>query len=428
MTITAGQTSVCAVHLDGTVSCWGWVPGGSSLSPRKVPGLRGAISVAIGFGDACAVTAVGNVHCWGNNSFPRPGRVSNLEDVAAVSVGERNFCALHNDGGVSCWGRNTSGELGDGTTVTRSQPRRLTGISDAVAITTSIEVEQGRSHACAMHRDGSVSCWGNNRVGQLGDGTRETRLLPTRVVEFGDIHVDRVPAEPTEFLRTWMDAVVAKHRGRFPWLQAAWGHAREISAVAVLGVGGSVHHFCELAPDPVKCTVSGYQVQTIDLGIAVHELAHVYDLHTGLAPRKAWGAVQLYFAVKMSECKDVGGNLDIDVELLADAMLYLVAPHHHLLYYSSFDCPGSTGVPSREAQQVLRSGLAGEVPDWYTENITNGSELWAALRKDLSLRMLFNLQDEFGGLCSKSWIHDWHVGGDSEMPAAGTNPFRDGGC
>ena len=437
-TIAAGQDANCAVHFDGAVSCWGLGVGGTNhLLPWKVPGLRGATSVALGWGNTCAVTAEERVYCWTNSTHPLPTRVSNLDDVAAVSVGVENFCALHTDGGVSCWGtRNSSGELGDGTTEPRSRPRRLAGITDAVAVTASVDssIDIGgkskeiESHACAMHHDGSVSCWGNNRFGQLGDGTFETRLVPTPVGDFDDIGVARPPTDATQFLRTWMDAVVAEHEGRFPWLRAAWDYVRGRSAAAILGVGGAVSHSCQLPSPPVKCTVKSYEVNSVELGIALHELAHVYDIHTGLAPSRAWGAAQLYFAVKMSECTPQLDHLNTDVELLADALEHLVAPHRRLLYYSFFECPGQADEPSPETEEVIRSALAGEVPDWYTENITNGAELWAALRQDLSLHMLANLMDEFGGLCSTAWIDNWRTGGDAHLPPAASNPFRDGGC
>lgn len=436
-TIAAGHGGTCAVHFDGTVSCWGSGVGGSSpLSPRKVPGIRGATSVALGWGKACAVTAGGNVHCWENSTPIFPVRVRNLEDVAAVSVGVENFCALHTDGGVSCWGsRNNSGELGDGSTAPRSQPQRLRGVSEVVAITASIDSSihfSGRekaieSHACAMHRDGSVSCWGNNRFGQLGDGTFETRLVPTPVGDFDGFDLAEPPADGTQFLRVWMDAVVAEHEGRLPWLRAAWDHARPRSALAELPGGGAVRSMCHVSEPPLRCSVSSLELQSVDLGIAVHELAHVYDLHTGLAPSRAWGAAQLYFAVRMSECTPQFDDLNTDFELLADALQHLVAPYHWLLYYNFFECPSSSDALSREAQRVVRSAVAGRVPDWYTENITNGAELWAALRTDFSLRMLANLQDEFGGLCSFDWIPEWRLRG-GELPAAGSNPFRDGGC
>ena len=298
-TIAAGYGGTCAVHFDGTVSCWGSGAGGSSAeSPRKVPGIRGATSVALGWGKVCAVTAGGTVTCWENSIPIFPVRVRNLEDVAMVSVGVENFCALHTDGGVSCWGgRNNSGELGDGGTEPRSQPRRLRGIRDAVAITASVDSSlhfSGRekdveSHACAMHSDGSVSCWGNNRFGQLGDGTFETRLVPTPVGDFDEYDLAEPPANGTQFLRAWLDAAVAEHEDRFPWLRAAWDHARPRSALAELAGGGAVSHTCLVSAPPLRCSVSSFELLEADLGIAVHELAHVYDIHTGLAPSRAWG-------------------------------------------------------------------------------------------------------------------------------------------
>jgi hypothetical protein len=436
-TIAAGYTDTCAVHFDGTVSCWD--SGGSRSGPpalRKVPGIRGATSVAIGWGRFCAVTAGGTVHCWENSIPIFVERVRDLEDVAMVSVGVDNFCALHTDGGVSCWGdRNNSGELGDGSTEPRSQPRRLRDIGDAVAITAGVDSSlhfSGRekeieSHACAMHRDGSVSCWGNNRFGQLGDGTFETRLVPTAVGDFDEYDPAGPPANGTQFLRTWLDAVVAEHEDRFPWLRAAWDHARPRSALAELGVGGAVSHSCHVSTPPLRCAVSSFELLEADLGIAVHELAHVYDIHTGLAPSRAWGAAQLYFAVRMSECTPQFDRSDADVELLADALLHPVVPNNYLLYYEFFECPESADALSREAQQVLRDALAGRVPAWYTRNITNGAELWTALRTDFSLRILANLQDEFGGLCSFDWIPEWRLEG-GPLPPEGANPFRDGGC
>ncbi|MGC8905794.1 hypothetical protein [Thermus sp.] len=39
----------------------------------------------------------------------------------------------------------------------------------------------GDAHSLALLSDGSLFAWGDNRFGQLGDGTREGRLRPVRV-------------------------------------------------------------------------------------------------------------------------------------------------------------------------------------------------------------------------------------------------------
>mgnify|MGYP003907972409 CR=1 FL=1 len=42
--------------------------------------------------------------------------------ATALALGESFSCALRNDGAVMCWGLNARGQLGDGTTITRSMP------------------------------------------------------------------------------------------------------------------------------------------------------------------------------------------------------------------------------------------------------------------------------------------------------------------
>ena len=90
--------------------------------------------------------------------------------------GGEHSCALKQDvGTVSCWGENFQGELGDGTTTGRLTPTPVLGLTGATAIATAW------AHSCALEGDGTVSCWGNNFVGELGDGTGIDRLTPTPV-------------------------------------------------------------------------------------------------------------------------------------------------------------------------------------------------------------------------------------------------------
>ena len=89
----------------------------------------------------------------------------NLVDIAA---GIRHTCALSASGSISCWGENENGQLGNGefgTNLYSTVPVRVQDITDAVAIGT------GWEHTCAVHATGEVSCWGRNDDGQLGNGT-----------------------------------------------------------------------------------------------------------------------------------------------------------------------------------------------------------------------------------------------------------------
>jgi hypothetical protein len=108
---------------------------------------------------------------------PLPVAITALgNEVAEIATGEYHTCARKTDGTVWCWGDNAYGELGDGTTVMRSSPVRVTALGSSVT-----EVVAGRAHTCARKADGSLWCWGENQYGQLGDGTTVNRAAPVSV-------------------------------------------------------------------------------------------------------------------------------------------------------------------------------------------------------------------------------------------------------
>jgi alpha-tubulin suppressor-like RCC1 family protein len=104
-----------------------------------------------------------------------PFDVIDVLHVTDVVAGAAHSCGLDLQGGTAyCWGRNDHGQLGDGTTTTRTRPVRVEGTFDHLVA--------AADHTCALGRgDGSVWCWGSNRHGQLGLGTTSDALEPTRV-------------------------------------------------------------------------------------------------------------------------------------------------------------------------------------------------------------------------------------------------------
>lgn len=157
-------------------------------SPVAVSGLTAAVSaITTGARHGCALTSHG-VKCWGYNYYGQLGDGTNANragavdvsgvgsGVTAISGGAFHTCALTAGGTVKCWGLNISGQLGDGTEVERWAP------VDAVRLGgTAIAVAAGDSHSCAILQGGRVTCWGENRYGQLGDGTTRRRLAPVSV-------------------------------------------------------------------------------------------------------------------------------------------------------------------------------------------------------------------------------------------------------
>src|SRR5690242_6350736 len=76
---------------------------------------------------------------------------------------------------IWAWGSNSYGQLGDGTTISRSFPVRVNGLCSVVAIA------GGYDHSLAILDDGSLWGWGYNLWGQVGDGTFTDRYSPVPV-------------------------------------------------------------------------------------------------------------------------------------------------------------------------------------------------------------------------------------------------------
>ncbi|MFA4973687.1 MAG: hypothetical protein WC683_13840 [bacterium] len=101
-----------------------------------------------------------------------------LGGVVEVSAGDGYTCALLNTGGLKCWGNNGLGQLGDGTMYNSYVPVNVVGLSSDV-----YGFSAGSWYVCAVMTYGGVKCWGGNGSGQLGDGaTYYNSSVPVDVV------------------------------------------------------------------------------------------------------------------------------------------------------------------------------------------------------------------------------------------------------
>lgn len=96
--------------------------------------------------------------------------------IAQFVAGQNHSCLLTSAGGVQCWGRNDSGQLGIGNTTHQSKPTDVVGLSSGI-----ISLAAGDDHTCALTQLGGMNCWGQNDLGQIGDGTLINRMTPTDV-------------------------------------------------------------------------------------------------------------------------------------------------------------------------------------------------------------------------------------------------------
>lgn len=191
--IEAGTYHACALLADGTVSCWGnngWgqlgtgVEGPDASLPAVVAGLGQVKSIAAGFAHTCALKTSGNVFCWGLNNYGQLGTVAphytpdiipGLNGVAFLAAGYEYTCAVvtteTTTTAVKCWGRNDTGQLGNGSVdPATSPPTPHPTVETVIGVTTAIAVAPGSGHTCAVLASGTVSCWGSDARGAIGDG------------------------------------------------------------------------------------------------------------------------------------------------------------------------------------------------------------------------------------------------------------------
>lgn len=213
-TIEAGSGHVIAVLEDGTAYGWGRNAFGqvgnasteNATTPQRVK-LDGIKSVAPGGGHTLFLREDGTVWGCGAGFFgmlgpdnmrvhPVPVPVAAPEGIVSLVSGGSHALALLEDGTVWSWGRDDRGQLGDGEEagtrpghvvqahagvefVVRNIPAQVKGISDAR------HVAVGGGHSLVVHADGTLSGWGFNDCGQLGDGTTENKNAPFKLAVEG---------------------------------------------------------------------------------------------------------------------------------------------------------------------------------------------------------------------------------------------------
>lgn len=209
--IDAASGNTCALT-GGNLWCWGdnyFSQMGSSLplvvdAPTRVSGLPAGEVTAIsaGFSNTCVV-AQGNVWCVGgidesdsdSNSFDAanyPIRVSGLPagtitQVATEGYAESSLRCASDGSSLWCWGHNTFGQLGNGNTSTVYNPVKVNSLPAG----NISSISNGADTVCAVV-NGTPWCWGDNCNGQLGDGTLNDRLFPTKVVNIPEGSVSKV--------------------------------------------------------------------------------------------------------------------------------------------------------------------------------------------------------------------------------------------
>ncbi|MBK7860788.1 MAG: hypothetical protein IPJ65_19740 [Archangiaceae bacterium] len=208
--LSAGSYHACAALEGGGALCWGangnlqLGDGDGGTPARALPApvigtggkpLEGVVDVAAGFDHTCARRANGELSCWGNNSNGALGDRTHVSRAVAagvltgagapfvasqVSCSLTSSCAI-TDGGIWCWGGGGYGQLATGNLAEQDHPVQARKGGDPLQGATRLTM--GNYSGCAtLGAEGVAVCWGENGLGQLGDGTTQMRSTASEVL------------------------------------------------------------------------------------------------------------------------------------------------------------------------------------------------------------------------------------------------------
>ncbi len=205
VSVSSGETQTAAIRTDGSLWVWGSAPIGDGTEkrsevPKKI--MDQVAQVSCGMGCIAAVKTDGSLWMWGENengqlgtgvafdydaypgiAYQRLKPVKIMDDVVSVECGSLyNVAAIKKDGSLWMWGNNCLGQLGNGTLDGRDD----WGISHPVpqkVMDNVSAVSCGHGTIAAIRTDGSLWMWGDASYGNFGTGAWETALSDHCIVE-----------------------------------------------------------------------------------------------------------------------------------------------------------------------------------------------------------------------------------------------------
>jgi alpha-tubulin suppressor-like RCC1 family protein len=238
--IAADNNESMAVDNQGRVWAWGLNTNGelgtgnATATPyaTQVSGLSNMLAIASGQNHTVALKADGSVWSWGANGS---GQVGNgtvsawvtqpvqviapatqsgpyLQSIVAVAAGFNHSLAVDNTGKVYAWGDNTYGELGDGDAALLSQLQPVQVKNNTTPITNVVGIVADGTNSFAIENNGNLFAWGDNTIGELGNGTTSAigtpvNLSPGQVVNLGAMAMvsNQSAMDSTGTVWTWGD-------------------------------------------------------------------------------------------------------------------------------------------------------------------------------------------------------------------------------
>ncbi|MBI4661925.1 MAG: hypothetical protein HY735_24145 [Verrucomicrobia bacterium] len=185
---------------DGSLWAWGhnasgqWGDGTDRDTLLPIQVGRGAVWIAVAAGSFHTAAIKFDRTLWasGDNAFGQLGggglggrtttqiQVGRSADWEAPAAGAYHTVAIKSDGSLWAWGDNRFGQLGEGTFEGKTVPTQVGQATDWKALAA------GMFHTVALKLDGSLWAWGDNSYRQLGDGAFTKKNIPTQVGQATD--------------------------------------------------------------------------------------------------------------------------------------------------------------------------------------------------------------------------------------------------
>ena len=161
------------------------------------------VKVSNGSYHSFGLTSDGRIYAWGRNTSgelgigatlarsnvpiavkttgtPMDGKVVKQVEGGGRYEGSHSI-ALASDGTVYTWGLNQYGQLGNNTTTNSRSPIAVQVAGTPLAGKTIVQIAAGADHSLALDSDGALYAWGSNAYGQLGNGTMTNSSVPVAV-------------------------------------------------------------------------------------------------------------------------------------------------------------------------------------------------------------------------------------------------------
>ena len=141
------------------------IMGFGSILNGMLPGFTTAVKVEIDDNYLMIVDIYGDVYKYQNGSLSKVSEISRAVDI---SVDSGVYMYQNVNEKVYTWGDNSQGQLGTGTTIAQNHPVEPLEYNEDV-----FTISAGRNNTYIVDDYGYVYSAGDNRLGQIGNGTKE---------------------------------------------------------------------------------------------------------------------------------------------------------------------------------------------------------------------------------------------------------------